>query len=206
MNKFNKMAVFISGSGSNLQAIIDNIKNGSIPGSITCVISDKKDAYGLTRANEHGIPTYVFPPKDYTNRKQHEEAIIETLRKYDTDFIVLAGYMRLLTEHIINTFENKILNIHPALLPSFPGTDGYGDAWQYGVKISGCTVHFVDTGCDTGPIIMQGVTEIEENDSLDNFKKRGLSVEHSIYPKAVKAFCEGRVQLQGRKVTVLPEI
>ena len=136
-------------------------------------------------------------------REDHEDAIIDVLDKHDVELIVLAGYMRLLTHHIIGRYRNRIINIHPALLPSFPGTDGYGDAWRYGVKVSGCTVHFVDEGCDTGPIILQGVNPIEKDDTFESFRERGLAIEHRVLPEAIKLYCEGRLKIEGRRVRIL---
>ena len=197
------IAVIISGSGTNLQSIIDKSESGYLPVKIKCIISDKKDAYGLERARKHGIPDFFVNPKKYPVREEHEDEIISLLEKQDVELVVLAGYMRLLTSNIINRFKNRIINIHPALLPSFPGTDGYGDAWDYGIKVSGCTVHFVDEGCDTGPIILQGINLIKENDTLESFKKRGLKLEHKILPEAVKLYSEGRLKVNGRKVEIL---
>jgi len=198
-----RIAVLISGSGTNLQSLIDNIARGYIPAEIKCVISDKKDAFGLERARKHGIDALFIDPKKYNSRQEHEDEIIRNLDACGINLIVLAGYMRLLTPHVISKFKNKIINIHPALLPSFPGTHGYKDAWDYGVKISGCTVHFVDEGCDTGPIILQAVNEILPGDTFETFQARGLKTEHRALPEAVKLFCEGRLAVEGRKVKIL---
>lgn len=198
-----RVAVLISGSGTNLQSLIDNISRGYIPAEIKCVISDKKDAYGLERARKHGIDALFIDPKKYNSRQEHEDEIIRKLDACGISLIVLAGYMRLLTPHVISRFKNRIINIHPALLPSFPGTHGYKDAWDYGVKISGCTVHFVDEGCDTGPIILQAVNEILPDDTFETFQARGLKTEHRALPEAVKLFCEGRLAVEGRKVKIL---
>lgn len=197
------IAVLISGTGTNLQSIIDKTEAGILPVKIGCVISDKDTAYGLERARKHGIPAYFVDKKLYSLREEHEEAIIDILQKHDVELIVLAGYMRLLTSHIISRYRNRIINIHPALLPSFPGTDGYGDAWRYGVKVSGCTVHFVDEGCDTGPIIIQEVNPIEENDTIESFRERGLGIEHRVLPEAIQLYCESRLKIEGRRVRIL---
>jgi len=197
------IAVMISGSGTNLQAIIDRTESGQVPAEIMCVISDREKAYGLERARRHGIPAMYIDPKKYVSREAHEDAIINLLEEKRVELIVLAGYMRLLTPRIIGRFRNRIINIHPALLPSFPGTDGYGDAYRYGVKVSGCTAHFVDEGCDTGPIILQGVNPLNEDDTLESFRERGLAVEHDILPEAVRLFCEGKLTVEGRKVKIL---
>ena len=199
--KRKNIAVLVSGSGTNLQAIINQIKDGRLRCNLSVVISNKKDAYGLKRAKKAGIPAYFI---DYQgiSRKEHEKKIIKILKKYKIDLIVLAGYMRILTSYFIEEYKGKIINIHPALLPSFAGVDGYGDAWRYGVKISGCTIHFVDDGVDTGPIILQKVNPIKENDTLESFKKRGLSIEHKALPDAIKLFCEGKLKIRGRKVII----
>ncbi len=197
------IAVLISGSGTNLQSIIDKVEAGEISGCIKCVISNKNDAYGLERARKHGISDFYVNPKAFPSREDHEREIIDIFKAKDIDLVVLAGYMRLLTPTIINEFKNRIINIHPALLPSFPGTDGYGDAWKYRVKVSGCTVHFIDEGCDTGPIILQRVNPIEEDDTFDSFKERGLKMEHHALPEAIKLFCEDRLVIEERVVKIL---
>jgi phosphoribosylglycinamide formyltransferase-1 len=198
-----RIAVLISGSGTNLQSIIDRSESGDLPAEVACVMSDREKAFGLERARKHGIPAFFVDPKGYAKREDHEEAIIKLLDGHGVELVVLAGYMRLLTPHILGRYRNRIINIHPALLPSFPGTDGYGDAWRYGVKVSGCTVHFVDEGCDTGPIILQGVNPVEENDTFESFRERGLKLEHKVLPEAIKLYCEGRLKIEGRKVRIL---
>lgn len=201
--KKTKIAVFVSGSGTNLQSLIDKAESGWLPVEVACVISDKEKAFGLERARKHGIPAFFVDRKLHALREDHEEAIITILKQFDVELIVLAGYMRLLTSHLIGQYRNRIINIHPALLPSFPGTDGYGDAWRYGVKVSGCTVHFVDEGCDTGPIILQGVNTVDESDTLESFRERGLKIEHQVLPEAIKLYCEGRLKVDGRRVKIL---
>jgi len=167
------IAVLISGSGTNLQSIIDKQDNYKV----SVVVSNKQDAYGLERAKKAGIPATFINHKGL-EREEHEKKIVEVLDKHNIDLIVLAGYMRILSPFFVKKYKERLINIHPALLPSFAGTDGYGDAWKYGVKVSGCTVHFVDQGVDTGPIILQRVNEIKENDGLKNrifeiYKKEG---------------------------------
>lgn len=195
------IAVLISGSGTNLQSIIDNIKAGKIKANLAVVISNKKDAYGLVRAKKAGIPAHFV---DYRGlkREEHEKKIIEILEKNKVDLVVLAGYMRVLTSYFVRKHKNRIINIHPALLPSFPGTDGYGDTWRYGTKVGGCTVHFVDEGVDTGPIIIQKCNPIKENDTLETFKERGLKIEHQALPEAIKLFCEDKLEIKGRRVRI----
>jgi phosphoribosylglycinamide formyltransferase-1 len=195
------IAVLISGNGTNLQAIIDNVKAGNINAKIVAVISNKADAFGLERAKKAGIPAYFIDHKGIA-REEHEQKIIEILEKHNVDLVVLAGYMRILTPLFVNKYKHRLINIHPALLPSFPGTDGYGDTWNYGCKVGGCTVHFVDEGVDTGPIIIQKVNEVKEDDTIESFKERGLKIEHQALPEAIKLFCEDRLEVEGRKVRI----
>ena len=195
------IAVLISGSGTNLQSIIDHIKSGKLKCNLTVVISNKKDAYGLVRAKKAGIPAHFIDHKGL-KRKEHEKKIVQILEKHKIDLVVLAGYMRILTPYFVRKYKYKLINIHPALLPSFPGTDGYGDTWRYGSKVGGCTIHFVDEGVDTGPIIIQKTNPIKETDTLESFKKRGLKMEHQALPKAIKLFIEGKLKIVGRKVIV----
>ncbi len=195
------IAVLISGSGTNLQSIIDHIKKGKLNCNLSTVISNKKDAYGLIRAKKAGIPAY-FVDHIGLKRKKHEKKIINILEKYNIDLIVLAGYMRILTPYFVDKYKMQIINIHPALLPAFPGVDGYGDTWRYGCKVGGCTVHFVDSKVDTGPIIIQKTNPIKENDTLESFKKRGLKIEHQALPQAIKLFCEGKLKVVERKVYI----
>jgi phosphoribosylglycinamide formyltransferase-1 len=196
-----QIAVLISGQGTNLQAIIDNVKAGNINAKIVAVISNKADAFGLERAKKAGIPAYFIDHKGIA-REEHEQKIIEILEKHNVDLVVLAGYMRILTPLFVNKYKHRLINIHPALLPSFPGTDGYGDTWNYGCKVGGCTVHFVDEGVDTGPIIIQKVNEVKEDDTIESFKERGLKIEHQALPEAIKLFCEDRLEVEGRKVRI----
>jgi phosphoribosylglycinamide formyltransferase-1 len=196
------ITVLVSGNGTNLQAIIDNVKEGKIKGKIVAVISNKADAYGLERAKQSGIPEYFIDHKGIT-REEHEQKIIEILEKDNVDLVVLAGYMRVLTPLFVNKYKHRLINIHPALLPAFPGTDGYGDTFNYGCKVGGCTVHFVDEGVDTGPIIIQKTNSIQEDDTLESFKQRGLEIEHQALPEAVKLFCEDKLKIEGRKVKIL---
>ena len=199
--KKKNIAVLISGNGTNLQSIIDHIKAGKLKCNLAVVISNKTDAYGLVRAKKAKIPAYFIDHKDIP-REEHEKKIIKILKKYKIDLVVLAGYMRIITPYFIRQHKNRIINIHPALLPSFPGTDGYGDTLRYGCKVGGCTVHFVDEGVDTGPIIIQKINPVKENDTLESFKKRGLKIEHQAFPEAIKLFCEDRLKIEGRRVLI----
>ena len=196
-----KIAVLASGSGTNLQSIIDNMELGELPVEIMCVISDNEKSFALERSKKHNIPAYFIDKKD-KKRAEHEKEVVAILKEHGVELVVLAGYMRIITSYFINEFKNKIINIHPALLPSFAGSDGYGDAWKYGVKVSGCTVHFVDEGCDTGPIILQAVNPIKADDTFESFKERGLKIEHKAFPEAIKLYCEGRLKIEGRKVVI----
>jgi phosphoribosylglycinamide formyltransferase-1 len=199
--KLKNIAVLISGSGTNLQSIISHIKRGTLKCNLAAVISNKADAYGLKRAEKAKIPNYFIDHKDIS-REEHEKKIIEILKKHKVDLVVLAGYMRIITSYFIGQYKNRIINIHPAILPAFPGTDGYGDTFRYGCKIGGCTVHFVDSGVDTGPIIIQKANPIKENDTLESFKKRGLEIEHQALPEAIKLFCTDKLKIEGRRVRV----
>ena len=195
------IAVLISGSGTNLQSIINHIEAGKLKCNLAAVISNKQDAYGLTRAKKAGIPAYFIDHKGL-KRKEHEKKIVKVLEKHKIDLVVLAGYMRILTPYFVKKYKGKLINIHPALLPSFAGTDGYGDTWKYGCKVGGLTIHFVDEGVDTGPIILQKVNPIKETDTLESFKKKGLKIEHQALPEAIKLFCEGKLKIVGRKVKI----
>jgi phosphoribosylglycinamide formyltransferase-1 len=200
-----KFAVFVSGSGTNLQAIIDAVASGEIPGELVLVVSDNKDAFALERAKRAGIETFCFNPKDYEKREDYEEILIQELEKRGVEFIVLAGFMRVLTPFFIRKYKNRILNIHPALLPSFPGSQGVRDALNYGVKVTGVTVHFVDEGVDTGPIILQSAETVKDGDTEETLFERLHKIEHRIYPQAIRLFIEGRLEVQGRRVKIKEE-
>lgn len=197
------IAVLCSGSGTNLQAIIDSVKGGYIPAKIALVISDIKDAYALTRAKNAGIETLVLDKKDFKSREDFDREIIKNLKKKNVGLVVLAGFMRLLSDHFIKEYKNKIVNVHPALLPSFKGTHGIKDALDYGVKITGVTVHFVDEKLDNGPIILQAAVEIKTGDTEESLLERVHKEEHRIYPEAIKLFAEGKLKIEGRKVRVI---
>ena len=201
MNKL-RIGVLVSGRGSNLQSIIDNIENGNIPAEIAIVISNIPGAYALSRAEKNRIKTKIIEHKDFKSREEFEKAIIETLKADKVELVCLAGFMRLLSPFFINTFKHRIMNIHPALLPSFPGTHAQKQAFDYGVKITGCTVHFVDEGTDTGPIILQEAVPVLDSDTDESLSLRILEKEHTLYPKAVKLFAEGKIDVRGRKVII----
>ncbi len=200
-----RLGVLVSGSGTNLQAIIDRIESGDIAAKIACVISNKPDAYALTRAKNHGIPVVIHENSGFANRQKYDAATVAILRKFDANLVVLAGFMRILTETMINAFPNAIINIHPALLPSFPGLHAQQQALDYGVRYSGCTVHFVDCGTDTGPIILQSVVPVEQDDTEDSLSARIQKEEHNAFPAAIKLIADGRIQVEGRRVKIIAE-
>ena len=192
-----KIGVLISGRGSNLQALIDAGLN------ITVVISDKADALGLERARKHKIDAVHIDPKPFKDKSTYELEIVKVLQKHDVGLVCLAGYMRIVGPVLLEHFKGKMINIHPALLPSFPGLHGQKQALDHGVKISGVTVHFVDEGCDTGPIIIQAAVPVLDNDSEETLSARILEQEHLLYPKAVKLFVEGKLKIEGGRVKIL---
>ena len=196
-----KLAVLVSGRGSNLQAIIDSIDREELDAHLSIVISDTKDAMALKRAEKHGIKTIFIDPSTYLNSKEYDKALVLKLKEFSIDLICLAGYMRILGEEVIQTFEKKIINIHPSLLPAFPGLNAQKQAINHGVKFSGCTVHFVDSGVDSGPIILQTVVPVYDNDDEKSLSKRILEQEHYLYPKAIKMIQEKKIRLNGRTVT-----
>lgn len=198
-----RLGVLVSGSGTNLQAIIDRIESGEINAEIACVISNKADAYALTRAAKHGIPVVVHENTMFPERRLYDSATVEILRSHKVDLVILAGFMRILTEAMVNAFPNAIMNIHPALLPSFQGLHAQQQALDYGVRYSGCTVHFVDCGTDTGPIIMQSVVQVEQDDTEETLSARIQKAEHQTFATAIKLFVEGKIRVDGRKVRIL---
>ncbi len=202
MSSESVLAVLVSGSGSNLQAIIDASERGDIPARVGVVVSNKADAYGLVRARKHGIPAEVVDHRAFGNREEFDARLVEVIRSYRADLVCLAGFMRVVTPVFLRAFPQRILNIHPALLPSFPGTHGPRQALQYGVRFSGCTVHFLDEGVDTGPVIVQAVVPVYEDDTEDALAGRILKEEHRIYPMAIRLCLEGKLAISGRRVIV----
>ncbi len=198
-----KIGVLVSGRGSNLQAIMDRIADGTLPLEITVVISDKEVAYALKRAAGAGIKTAVVVRKDCASKEEFEAKIQAQLAAAGCELVVLAGFMRILSGGFVSKWHNKIINIHPALLPSFPGLHGQGQAVAYGVKFSGCTVHFVDEGTDSGPIILQRVVPVLDDDTEDTLADRILVQEHIALPEALKLWAEDKLQIAGRRVRVL---
>jgi len=196
------LGILISGSGSNLQAIIDAIGRQELAARIQVVVSNRADAYGLTRAQQHGIPTTVIDHKGFSSREAFEAALIQSLRTHQVELVVLAGFMRVLTPFFVRAFSQRIMNIHPALLPAFPGTHAQRQALQYGVRIAGATVHFVDEETDHGPIITQAAVPVYPDDTEETLSARILAQEHRIYPQAIQLFAEGRLEIRGRSVVV----
>jgi phosphoribosylglycinamide formyltransferase-1 len=200
MSEKHVVAVLVSGSGSNLQAIIDASERGEIPCRVGIVVSNKADAFGLVRARNHGISTEVVDHRTFESREAFDARLVEVIRSSGAELVCLAGFMRVVTPVFLRAFPHRILNIHPALLPSFPGTHGPRQALQYGVRFSGCTVHFLDEGVDTGPVIVQAVVPVYEDDTEESLAARILKEEHRIYPMAIRLFFEGRLTLAGRRV------
>ncbi|MBU2599083.1 phosphoribosylglycinamide formyltransferase [bacterium] len=196
------IAVLVSGRGSNLQAIIEAIEEGWLKVKIAGVISDQEDALALKRAMKHNLPVIFINPKNFPAKAEYEEEIIDYLKKREVSLVVLAGYRQLVSSTLLSAYPNKIINIHPSLLPSFPGLDSQKQALEYGVKITGATVHFVDKGCDTGPIILQSPVKVLEDDTSESLSERILREEHQILPQAISLFAQGKLNLQRRRVTI----
>lgn len=201
-----QLGVLASGRGSNLQAIIDAIEGGTLQASIAVVVSNKKDSQALERARRHGVPAVFLDPKTVATepnpREAYDRALLQVLEKHDVQLVVLAGYMRIVTPILIQAYRWRMMNIHPSLLPAFPGLEVQKQALEWGVKLAGCTVHFVTEGVDEGPIIIQVAVPILEGDSVETLSARILSQEHHIYPRAIQLYAEGRLRVEGRRVSV----
>ncbi len=195
-----KIAVFASGNGTNLEAIIRHIRKGTLAAKLVLVVSDRKDAFALKRARKAGIPAVAVEPREFSSRQSYEEHLLGLLRKAGVGLVVLAGFMRILSPFFVNRYRNKILNIHPALLPAFKGVDAIGEAYRYGVKVTGVTVHFVDEKMDHGPIVAQEAVAIRDGESLASLEARIHRVEHEIYSEAIGKVLRGKVSLRGRRV------
>lgn len=193
-----------SGRGSNFKAVAERILDGTIPARLGILICDRSDAKALELARGFGMDAFFVDPGRYPDRKAHEREMARLLKKSRTGLIVAAGYMRLLSPYFVESFRNMIINIHPALLPSFPGVHSQEQAFDYGVKITGCTAHFIDEGTDSGPIILQTAVSVNANDTVETLSARILKEEHRILPESVKLFCEGRLRVRGRKVIISP--
>jgi phosphoribosylglycinamide formyltransferase-1 len=197
-----RLGILISGSGTNLQAIIDRSESGELDAEVVCVISNKADAFGLERARKHGIAAIHIDHKSFSGRSEYDAAVVKNLLEFKVDLVILAGFMRIVTPVLLDAFPNRVMNIHPALLPSFPGLDAQKQALDYGAKVSGCTVHFVDAGTDTGPIILQSVVPVLEGDTEETLSQRIHLEEHKLYPAAIQLFAEGRLKVEGRRVII----
>ena len=195
-------AVFASGNGGNLQAIIGAVRAKKIRAHLKLVVSDKANAYALVRARKAGIPTLCLDPKDFADREVFDRAVLERLKEQGIDLVVLAGYMRLFSGHFIRQYADRIINIHPALLPAFKGAHGIRDAFAYGVKVTGATVHFVVEEMDAGAIILQEAVAVGPKDTEASLARKIHRVEHKIYPKAIDLFARGKLKLSGRKVII----
>jgi len=200
------IAIFASGSGSNFEAIVKYIRKGEIKNaSVKLLITDKKDAFVRQRAKKFGIKDFFIDPSKFTSRLSYEKRIFKILKSEGIDLIVLAGFMRILSPYLVKKYKNKILNIHPALLPAFKGTEAIRRAFKYGVKITGVTVHFVDEKVDHGPIILQEAIKIKPSDTLQILEQKIHKVEHRLYPLAIKLFIEKKLKIKGRKVEIINE-
>ncbi|RPJ35241.1 MAG: phosphoribosylglycinamide formyltransferase [Deltaproteobacteria bacterium] len=194
-----KLGVLVSGSGSNLQAIIDNIEGGRLDARLQIIVSNLPDVYALERARKHGIPSLVLPHKGL-KREEFDQKVVEVLKAHEVELVILAGFMRILTPVLLRAFPMRVMNIHPALLPAFPGTHVWQAEVDSGVKFAGCTVHFVDEGTDTGPIILQAVVPVYDEDTADTLNARILKQEHKIYSQAIQLYAAGKIKIQGRRV------
>jgi phosphoribosylglycinamide formyltransferase-1 len=202
-----KIAVLLSGRGSNFKAIYEAICSGYIDNTeIAVVISDKEKAKGLLFAKEKEITSMFINPKDFSNREEFDMCVADTIDSYNVNLVCLAGYMRIVSEQFVKRFQDRLINIHPSLLPSFPGLNAQKQALEYGVKVSGCTVHFVDEKVDHGAIILQTVVPVYFDDTEESLSNRILAEEHKLYPKAIKLFLEGKIKVFGRKVNILEKV
>jgi len=197
------IAVFVSGRGTNLQSIINAIESGKLDAEIKLVVSNRSKAYALQRCRKHNIPYEVIPSKKYPNEEKWGEKLIEVVKKSGAELVVLAGFMKIVPKNFIEAFKNRIINIHPSLLPSFKGLDAQGQAHRYGVTLTGCSVHIVIPELDSGPIIAQAVIPVLPNDTEGTLAQRILEHEHRIYPQVIQWFAEGRVKVENGKVTIL---
>lgn len=196
------IAVLVSGNGTNLQSIIDSVEAGRLKVNIRVVLSNNANAFALERAKKHNILVKVVTRANYPEKKDFDQKVTDILNEHSVELVVLAGFMRLLTPVILNAFPERIINIHPSLLPAFPGLEVQEKALQHGVKFSGCTVHFVDEGLDSGPIIIQAVVPVLDNDTADSLSERILEKEHQIYPQAIDYISRGLVEIKGRRVHI----
>ena len=202
MSKKLRIGALASGGGTNLQVIIDRCQDGKLDAEIVLVISNNPDAGALERARRAGIAVCCIDHRRFAGREDFDAALVQALREAEVDLVILAGFMRIITPVFVDAFPHRIMNIHPALLPAFPGLHVQRKALEYGVRFAGCTVHFVDTGTDTGPIIIQAVVPVHDDDTEETLSARILEQEHQIYPRAIQLFAEGRLRVEGRRVLV----
>ncbi|MDY0262094.1 phosphoribosylglycinamide formyltransferase [Syntrophotalea acetylenica] len=202
MNKKLRLGVLASGGGTNLQAIIDRCREGKLAAEVVLVLSNKPQAGALQRARSCGIPAVVVDHRHCPDREAFDRRMVDALRQAEVDLVILAGFMRILTPVFLSAFPQRIMNIHPGLLPAFPGIDAQRQALEYGVKLAGCTVHFVDPGVDTGPIIIQAAVSVLDDDDESSLARRILEQEHRIYPRAIQLYAEGRLRIEGRRVRI----
>jgi len=198
-----RIAVLASGRGSNLEAILKAVKRGEIAGEVALMISDRADAPALDIASGDGVKALHIDPKGCSSRESYDQVLINALKEDEIDLVVLAGFMRLLSPLFVQAFPLQILNIHPSLLPAFPGTDGMEQAFSYGVKITGCTVHFVDEGLDSGPVVLQEAVPIIQRESIKTLQQRIQAVEHRLYPIAIDLFCRDKLKVEGRRCYII---
>ncbi len=199
-----RIGVLVSGSGTNLQALLDAEAAGALAGRVVVVISNKPAVGALDRAAKHNVPTVVISHRDHATREDFDGALVATLRAHAVELVVLAGFMRIVTPVFLDAFPQRVVNVHPALLPSFPGVDAQAQALAYGARVSGCTVHFVDAGVDTGPIIAQSPVPVLDDDTVDTLKARILREEHRTLVASVNAVASGRARVEGRRVKFAP--
>jgi len=205
-----RLGVLVSGSGSNLQAILDAVAAGTLAAEVALVLSNKPDAFALERARRAGVQTAVVSHRDFTTRELFDAALVQALSAHRVDCVVLAGFMRIVTPVLLDAFQDRVINMHPALLPAFPGAHAQADALAYGVRVSGCTVHFVDAGTDTGPIIAQSVVPVVDGDTVESLSARILAEEHALLPTVLQWVADGRVVVERsdavgrRRVSVRP--
>jgi len=197
------LGILVSGRGSNMEAIAEAIEKGELPARINIVISDRAEAQALERARKRGLKTFFLNPRDFSTREEYDLALAQLCLQEGVELVVLAGFMRILTPAFLEKFPFRVINIHPSLLPAFPGLNAQRQAWEYGVKYSGCTVHFVDKGVDTGPIIAQAVVPVLDHDTPETLAERILVEEHRLYPQVIRWLAEGRVKLEGRRVRII---
>lgn len=200
-----RIAVLASGEGTNLEAILEAVERGEISGRVVLVISDREEAAALERARRRGVRTLHVNPGSFRGREQYDRALAADLQRARVDLVALAGFMRLLTPLLVKAFPMRIMNIHPSLLPSFPGTSGVREALDYGVKVTGCTVHFVDEGLDTGPVILQEAVPVIQGDSVETLHTRIHEAEYRLYPRAIQLFCRDMLRVEGRRCYIESE-